>query len=376
MRAPPRQLSGAVASRRMHTLLPLARGQPSRHPTVYIQGFLTSAHDDAWGEWLGCHTRLQQHWGEGAGAYGYAWETGGEGDRFGRYPIPVATTASSALMIAKALLLPAKAMAPTTTLLAALVGDTLANAARLHAHFREANKQATLHAERLAEALDRLGDGPIRLVAHSLGCLLALEALAMLPKERRPIETHLCAPAVTEKCAAHLLPTASHPDGRTIIYYSRRDEVLTTAFQMYTRGERAIGCAPLASPLPANVSLRDVTNYYSLVCHNEYPKTFDVIAADALAGAPLPPPRAAAAGLTAASARLASEVDKEIKRVAEVARKASQPLRAPPPLPGLALQLMMPRAAAASRLAFRGHDDATRAAVPPTWRRWRQARAG
>ena len=90
---------------------------------MYVQGFMTRSDSDAaWLRWTQAHPRA---WG--GDVFGFGWGTGGEGDRFGRKWLPVASVGAVC----------AGAVAPvSTTITAALVGDVLTNATRLYRHWR------------------------------------------------------------------------------------------------------------------------------------------------------------------------------------------------------------------------------------------------
>ena len=203
-RKPPAQLL------RLNIESPASSAQPSEVATVYVQGFMTRSDSDAaWMRW----TQTHPIWWSGA-VFGFGWGTGGEGDRFGRKWLPMATVGVAC----------ASTVAPVSTAIgAAVVGDVVANAARLYRHWRTVEDNSLREAARLAEALHELGRRtPYRLVAHSLGCRLSLEATSLLPAGTRPRETHFCAAAVTPGDATSLLPTgASRPR------HASRQEVLT-----------------------------------------------------------------------------------------------------------------------------------------------------
>ena len=200
-------------------------------PCVYVTGFMTdTTDDDYWESWMPAHQQLLAAplpWPEQA--YGYRWQTGATGDWLGRWPLPVHAAA-----------LLARRSSPAT-LLAAMTADALVNAtrctlttlhlphhprpsppsspsppsppsplsplsppppfatspphrphdpSRLLLHYRSAETAAVAEAPGLARACAAFG-GDYRVVAHSLGCRLVLEALPLLPAEQRPREVRL-----------------------------------------------------------------------------------------------------------------------------------------------------------------------------------------
>jgi len=73
--------------------------------------------------------------------------------------------------------------------------------------FYQAKEKSVEEAPALAEKLKSLHANfdKVRVVAHSLGCRLALEAISNLSSTDRPHELHLCAPAFTETFSTSLL---------------------------------------------------------------------------------------------------------------------------------------------------------------------------
>ena len=71
----------------------------------------------------------------------------------------------------------------------------------------------------------------MRVVAHSLGCRFVVEALRSMPKEMRPNEVHLCAPAITEEeeLGNHLHHLSSDNDS-AYLYHCDRDLILSKLF--------------------------------------------------------------------------------------------------------------------------------------------------
>jgi hypothetical protein len=171
-------------------------------------------------------------------------------------------------------------------LAAAIVGDALTHTARLYLQYCAAERAAVVDARTLADICQRY-DGNFRVVAHSLGCRLVIEALPLLPPAQRPREVHLCAAAST---AEHVLPRLEQlcaPSGRVVHYYSPSDEVLITGFRLMT-GVPAFGAGPLGHSI-AGVTEVDATNYCGMQVHDSYAPCFHRLALDAAVGAPPPP---------------------------------------------------------------------------------------
>ena len=260
-----------------------------RTATVYVTGFLTDTRNhENWAEWSASHARLGAEMGWCQESYGVDWRTGAAGDWLGRWPLPVHMLA-----------LAARRSSPQA-LVGGITADTVVNAARLYLHFRAAQESAASQAERFAEACDRFGASrPYRVVAHSLGCRLVIDALPLLPAQRRPSAVFLCAAAATASHAADKLPQLCAPDGRLVHFFSPFDEALSTGFLLASAGEPALGVAPLPTELAAltRASSHDATDYLGIAAHGAYKQHFATLATDALRGRDPPPPSKSAAHL-------------------------------------------------------------------------------
>ena len=302
----------------LRLLTPRAATSDSR-PTVYCTGFLTHTSDDGnYSEWLACHQRLGESLGWCAEAHGVDWRTGSGGDIFGRWPLP--------LHVATLLL---RRSSPAAFAYG-LAGDALLNAARIYRAYRAAEDAAQHDAPTLAAALSKLAQAPhvesYRVVAHSLGCRLLVDALPLLPPDLRPAEVHLCAAAMTATHAAPKLAHICRPGGHVYHFWSAGDEALSSGFLLASGGERALGSMPLpttaatapsaAAPPPpppssaaaaaaaaashaatsasshaaTSASSHDATSYLGVASHGAFRAHFHQLARDAVLGRP-PPPR-------------------------------------------------------------------------------------
>eukprot|EP01051_Picozoa_sp_SAG22_P000808 SAG22_NODE_26_length_29806_cov_19.885381_10_plen_377_part_00 len=228
-----------------------------REATVYVKGFMSSGEtEDDFREWAASHGRLcRAHAWQPDGAYGYQWNSHGQGySPSFAFPVPAFSTAAA--MGAMRLLALAR---PGPLIAAGLAADVLTNAGRLAVQFHTASTDATRQAEVLAEVLHglRKEHDTVRLVAHSLGCKKAVAACGLLHRSERPDELHLCAAALPpeeltrlarDPAAAGLARKAAH------LYYADSDLVLALAFRVLAGGKSAVGCSGLADlpppPLP------------------------------------------------------------------------------------------------------------------------------
>ena len=211
---------------------------------MYIKGFLSrdeSRRDFA--PWLAAHERLATSphaWGERAHAF--SWQRGSAQNFL---PLPLLTAARIGHAAARGgrRLLGAGTIAPL------VAGDLGLHAARLLKQFYDAKACAREDGARLAESLRELRDEceTVRVVAHSLGCLATVEAIALLPRDERPDEVHLCAAALpVERLLAAdvrdgLARPGAAPSNGTALYFCRDDVVLASAFRFAEMGALAVG---------------------------------------------------------------------------------------------------------------------------------------
>lgn len=302
-----RRLTLLRLSRFASSLRPLQpRGKASDScPTVYVTGFLTDTRDhENYTDWLGSHQRLSRALGWCEEAHGVEWRTGSDGDLFGKWPLPVHV----AVMMMR--------RSSPAAFAYGLAGDAILNAARVFMSFRTAETAAGHDAPQLAAALAALADAPhvssYRVVAHSLGCRLVIDALPLLSPERRPAEVHLCAAATTPTHAMPKLGALCQPGGRLYHHWSAGDEALSSAFLLASGGVPALGSAPLpcidtataASKATTSASSHDASAYLGLASHGAFRLHFDRLASDAVLGREPPPPRPWLAYQQARSAEL------------------------------------------------------------------------
>ena len=281
-------------------------------PTVFVTGFLTdTTTDSTYSDWLASQRNLATSLGWSEEAYAIDWRTGAAGDRFGRYPIPLL-----AVMLLRGSSLPLFA--------AGLAGDAMLNATRLYLSYLTAVDASNRDAPKVADAIATSSlTRDYRIVAHSLGCRLIVDALPLLPPESRPSEIHLCAAALTANHALPKLDSICRPGGRIYHYWSSHDEALSSAFLLASRGEPALGSMPLPNedkPLTISTSSHDVSSYLGLASHGTYRLHFDEFAADAILGRPPPPPLAP--WLVRQQAVLGESLTKALKRLPKVSASA------------------------------------------------------
>ena len=254
-------------------MIALQRSRPEdREVTLYVKGFLSRGESaDHFQHWLEGHRTLVEAHGWGERAYGYDWSSG----QLAGWPLPLASAAKTAWdWFGTARHLRRGAIVAN---LGWFVAEELAWIALRFAHqYRSATAHASERADRLAGRLDRLADryARVRVVAHSLGCRQVIEAAALLPRERRPHQVHLLAPACREDEVRDKLADLARE--QCALYYSSQDLVLESGFRLLSLG-RALGASGPAEVYPRLVA-RDVSEHFGFWVHGEYKRRFPELA--------------------------------------------------------------------------------------------------
>jgi len=184
--------------------------------TIYIKGFMSKGEtQEKFENWLDSHNKVVEKKGWGEVAKGWHWKSG-EGIGF---PLPIAT---ALMLLSKTRFLRLSPM----TLAAAGVTDLAVVATDLLQQYYVAEKNSVEHAHLLQMDITRLNEKyeKVRIVAHSLGCQLLLNALRDMPQGDKPYEIHLCAPAFEEKPYEDILGYLAKD--HTYIYYCEDDLIL------------------------------------------------------------------------------------------------------------------------------------------------------
>jgi hypothetical protein len=245
-------------------LIELREGGPGeREVTLYVKGFLARGEDpDRFEPWLASHRTLEETHGWGAHALGYHWPSGWPG----RLPATLGLV-KGAYDVARIV----RGVQRTLPVgrLGWLLGENAVMVVALFVRqYQVAARASGELADELAAHLDRLaGDGlRVRVVAHSLGCRQVIDAAARLPRDRRPHEVHLCAPAVREEDVADRLGGLAR--GRTCLYFTPKDRILDLGFTPLARG-RALGWAGPRSGYEGLEAV-DVSERFDFWVHWEY----------------------------------------------------------------------------------------------------------
>ncbi|KAL6065108.1 Alpha/beta hydrolase [Balamuthia mandrillaris] len=247
--------------------------------TVYIKGFLSSAErPDHFDKWLECHKKLHLKYGWGNRAYGYQWQSGSLLSAYD-LPIPTATVINAAWYVLNNIR-QLRFIPSLHTVALVSVQELAIMAGQLYFQYREAMKNCEEHAHVLAAKLQHLKQKyqRVRVVAHSLGCKLLVEAVKFLKEHHRPNEIHLCAPALYEEKVKDIL-LSSIATEHTFLYYNADDAILRTAFRLLEQGP-ALGAAGPSHIYP-NLSAIDVRPHFGVWVHSEYRTLFDRFAQSA-----------------------------------------------------------------------------------------------
>lgn len=245
-----------MASGRLEHLNRSAR--EDRELTIYVKGFLFGGEPAGdFAPWLASHRALEQRLGWQPAAAGWIWQA--DGPAF--LPLPVAAATRFAWDVYRS------ARLARSVSIVSHLGFALAEVAgRFVVQYAHAGWSAAETAASLGEEIGRLTRSgvDVRLVAHSLGCLPAVQASARLAPTERPREVHLLAPACTEDAVAEQLGSLARE--RTALYYCPGDPVLSVGFRALAlrsalgqvgprreyRGLTAIDASPWLSALRAH----------------------------------------------------------------------------------------------------------------------------
>jgi hypothetical protein len=237
--------------------------------TLYVKGFLARGEKpDHFDAWLHCHRHLSQTCGWGEHVLGYSWDSG----RFQlRPPLPFLGAVKTVLGVARVVRGVGR-LNPAGALGWVAAEQLVRMSARFLTQYRAATRSARERAEELAGHLRELSSrhARVRVVAHSLGCLQAIEAVSRLREEQRPEELHLCAAACRESDVAESLPRLAR--GRARLYFTPRDLVLEAAFRAMSRG-RALGAVGPSVAYPGLTAV-DVSDQFGFWVHHEYKNRF------------------------------------------------------------------------------------------------------
>jgi len=263
-----------LPSRRSFALISLSRGHEDpkqewkdKEVTLYIKGFLSRAEEvDHFEHWLHSHNQLgktNHAWGKRA--HGYTWDAGSLN------MLPLATIVNTAWSIYKKGRL-AMIFTPQTL---AVIGaqELILSAGRIYLQYQYAQENIEKLAPQLAEKLKHLREHYdfVRVVAHSMGCRLFLEALTHLPLEQRPNEVHLCAPAVCEDEVGYQLSNMAN--GKSYLYYCERDFLLKSIYPVFHKNKPAVGAIGLNKQY-SGLDIVDVDSYFGNVVHFNYKRNF------------------------------------------------------------------------------------------------------
>lgn len=253
----------------------VARATADDHElTLYVKGFLTRGEKpDHFGVWHRSHQSLEQRLGWGPRVYGYCWPSG----RIDSLPLPKIAPAHALLRAVRPVRGAARFRAAGFVGLA--MAEELAQiTAAFGYQYMQASRSARERADGLAERLVRLRKRyrTLRIVAHSLGCLHVIEAVALLAPHERPDVIHLCAPACSEgEVGANLVGLARQ---RAFLYHSRSDLVLRAGFPIVSGGVALGATGPRQSY--DGLTTVNVADHFRFWVHLRYKSQFAKFACD------------------------------------------------------------------------------------------------
>eukprot|EP00026_Physarum_polycephalum_P008314 Phypoly_transcript_08396.p1 GENE.Phypoly_transcript_08396~~Phypoly_transcript_08396.p1 ORF type:complete len:457 (+),score=85.84 Phypoly_transcript_08396:110-1480(+) len=237
--------------------------------TLYIKGFLAKGeHADHFEDWQRGHKVLTETHKWGSTAHGYFWKSG---DLPGSL-VPYATllTGAYCLLTMKKIALTPQGLALTAAAEAVVIGG------KFWYEFKKAADTAKAHGPNLAAHIEEITQQYpyVRIVAHSLGCALTLEALRHLPAKSRPHEIHFLAPVIDEDDLMHNIAKE-----HAYIYHCGNDFALQTASALFYQQKHVVG---LAGPKKTwrGLTAIDVSHHFGFFVHTNYRNVLDKLMVD------------------------------------------------------------------------------------------------
>ncbi len=256
-------------------LCPLRAPKGLSTATVYVKGF--GEEKGKFNAWLEQHEKLECSHGWHSDVYGYRWSSGD-------------LKKMALWMGIKAILLLCGRVALRRLVFIlsgpagwwVTAGITLAESLRwLRRRYQKAEEEAKKDAGECGppDLVTHINDlksryDKVRVVAHSLGCRLVLEAVKALPHESRPWRIHLCAPASSEDEVKDILGSGIARD-HAWIYYTKKDRALS--FRRVAVRGKAMGAVGLVGNYPmltSRLTRVDVSKKFGFWVHWEYAKKF------------------------------------------------------------------------------------------------------
>lgn len=235
--------------------------------TLYIKGFLSKGETiKDFKKWTDSHKIMTDRHGWGELAKGWSWDCGQI-----NYPYPIA----SGLHIANAVYNGSKILRLNpVSLIAGLAVDSVIFSSRLAYQYKTTEHNTIELANKLSADIIKLSDKyeRVRIIAHSLGCKLLMNAIKKTPEESRPTTIHLFGPAFGEEEFEDVYEKAARY--RTYVYYSENDYALGVLLQ-FIKSHDIVGAHGFKRVYD-NVSVKDVTNHFKdfWFVHNSYNKEF------------------------------------------------------------------------------------------------------
>ncbi|AYV82330.1 MAG: hypothetical protein Homavirus31_4 [Homavirus sp.] len=229
--------------------------------TIYIKGFVSRGEKaENFKKWTDSHDIMvaKHKWGELA--KGWYWDCGQI-----KYPYPLITTTGHALYSGTKLL-----RFNPVVLTTGIIFDIALFSSRLLYEYFHADKNTVIYATKLSEDLIRLSKKykKLRVISHSLGCKLLMNAIVKIPPEHRPTTIHMLAPAIVEEEYANVFNNLAKE--KTYVYYCNDDIVLGTILQ-FIKSQNIVGASGLTNSYEG-VEIKDVGEYFKdyWLVHNNY----------------------------------------------------------------------------------------------------------
>ena len=231
--------------------------------TLYIKGFLSrNEKPQDFQKWINTHDKIVNKYNWNKHIKGWYWDCGKI-----KYPIPFMTSAHTAYSVYKK----TKILRLNPWILAgSALFDAGLFATRMMYEYKHAEQNTHKLAHQLAHDLIKVSDRyeKVRIVAHSLGCKLLMNAIIDIPPKYRPDIIHLCAPAFVEEDYGYMLNEISKD--KTYLYYTNNDIILNNILQLIL-GKSVCGADGLKKEYH-NIITTDVSEYFKnhWMIHNNY----------------------------------------------------------------------------------------------------------
>lgn len=239
----------------------------NEHLTLYVKGFMSKGENiEDYTQWIKSHDLFMMNglWREGP-AKGWNWHPAKTS-----YPVPTFT----ALKLGSFMGMGTRFFRFTPMTMALAVGvDIGIYVSKLTYEYHKIHNEMDYYSGKLARNLIDYSNQykKVRVVAHSLGCKILLEAMKKMPEEAKPNSIHLCAPALTFDDVIKY--EGSFAKENMYIYHAENDMVLSILYSavngFINKGD-IIGVSGVKYDLLKTLQLEKGPNIHNIDCTNYF----------------------------------------------------------------------------------------------------------